>query len=341
MIGKRLKAARLQLGLSLNDVSELTGSVISQPSISRYETGQQKIPSDNLRLLARALRKPVGYFRSDPTKGLHVEMQVFNRLPIKECERLRSIAKDLVERYAEAETLLSRMSKAIPRFSVPATSKAAAFAAADRLRFDWQMGACSIHCVTDLLESKSIRVFGTPGSSDFTSAIARVAGQPNAILFNNDLKVYPATHQRYHILTALGYAYMGENTPKKVVAQFASGLAMNANSLCARLGERRTTISVTELKGVASSFGVPVKAALQHIYSIGIIRQHGYKAMKEQMDAIGWQDCRPKLYAHNELPRRLFEMLCRGVIENTISQSKAAQLCGMTLGKFRAHQFKY
>jgi transcriptional regulator with XRE-family HTH domain len=54
-IGDRVRAARLARGLSLADLSALTGDSLSVSSISHYELGQRRLSIEAARTLARAL----------------------------------------------------------------------------------------------------------------------------------------------------------------------------------------------------------------------------------------------------------------------------------------------
>lgn len=57
--GQRLKARRLELGLSLRELAERTG--LSGSTIQRYETGEtEKLPLEKARLLAKGLETTVG-----------------------------------------------------------------------------------------------------------------------------------------------------------------------------------------------------------------------------------------------------------------------------------------
>ncbi len=59
-LNQRLKMRRIELGLSLQELSERTG--LSRSTISRYETGEtEKLPLARAKLLARGLETTVGY----------------------------------------------------------------------------------------------------------------------------------------------------------------------------------------------------------------------------------------------------------------------------------------
>jgi transcriptional regulator with XRE-family HTH domain len=59
-LGKKIKLARVEADMTQADLAEATG--ILQKSISRYETGASLPTLDTLERVAKALKKPFGYF---------------------------------------------------------------------------------------------------------------------------------------------------------------------------------------------------------------------------------------------------------------------------------------
>jgi transcriptional regulator with XRE-family HTH domain len=59
-LGKRIKLARVDAEMTQEQLAEETG--ILQKSISRYETGQALPTLESLEKMAKALKKPFGYF---------------------------------------------------------------------------------------------------------------------------------------------------------------------------------------------------------------------------------------------------------------------------------------
>jgi len=59
-LGKKIKLARVELDLTQTDLAKKIGAL--QKSISRYETGVAMPSLPTLEKLAKALKKPMGYF---------------------------------------------------------------------------------------------------------------------------------------------------------------------------------------------------------------------------------------------------------------------------------------
>lgn len=59
-LGKKIKLARVEMEMTQAGLAEATA--ILQKSISRYETGQSLPTLESLEKIAKALKKPFGYF---------------------------------------------------------------------------------------------------------------------------------------------------------------------------------------------------------------------------------------------------------------------------------------
>lgn len=59
-LGKRIKLARVELDMTQDDLGKAIGSL--QKNISRYETGHSLPSLETLEKIAKALKKPYGYF---------------------------------------------------------------------------------------------------------------------------------------------------------------------------------------------------------------------------------------------------------------------------------------
>lgn len=59
-IGKRIRKARKQRGISLHDIAPIIP--ISYQQVQKYESGVTRIPASSLYLIARSLGLPTSYF---------------------------------------------------------------------------------------------------------------------------------------------------------------------------------------------------------------------------------------------------------------------------------------
>ncbi|MFZ7172441.1 helix-turn-helix domain-containing protein [Avibacterium avium] len=68
LVGKRIQKKRRELGYTAEKLSEYVD--ISQPQLSRYETGVNKINLAHLVAIATFLKTPISYFFIDCMQGL-------------------------------------------------------------------------------------------------------------------------------------------------------------------------------------------------------------------------------------------------------------------------------
>jgi len=334
----RLKSARIMSGLSLKELAAKTNGVISQPSLSRYERGTTLPEPDKLRLLARAMGLSVDYFLRDSAELGQVEFRKKSRLGKKQQEQILEQTRDFLERYLEAEHLLNRPSGKLPLLSYTVSSPEAAEKAADDLREKWSLGLNPIHSIVEELEARNIRVLALATDDKFDGLSSRPEGEHSFMVFNNDNTTKPIDRQRFTLLHELGHHYLpipAGADDEKIVNRFAGAFALPGDIMKERLGATRKRISPTELLGLKKEFGLSVAALLYRAKDLEIITTYTHQQAMIQLNYMGWRSKEPAAFVGEEQPMRLLEVLARGIIEETISTGKAAQLYGMKTGDFR------
>lgn len=99
LFGRRLRAARVDAGLTQADLGRVLGlddQNTGAPRVSRYETGRHEPDQETMAKIAEALGLPVAYFHatSDPLAKI---ILMVGRLPPKEQARI----SDLIEQWIE------------------------------------------------------------------------------------------------------------------------------------------------------------------------------------------------------------------------------------------------
>jgi Zn-dependent peptidase ImmA (M78 family) len=329
-------------GLSLKELAAKTNGVISQPSLSRYERGTTLPEPDKLRLLARAMGLSVDYFLRDSIELGQVEFRKKSRLGKKQQDQILEQTRDFLERYLEAEHLLNRPSAKLPLLSYTVSSPEAAEKAANGLRKKWYLGLNPIHSIVEELEARNIRVLALATDEKFDGLSSRPEGEHSFgehsfMVFNNHVEK-PIDRQRFTLLHELGHHYLpipvGADD-EKIVNRFAGAFALPGDVMKERLGSNRKRISPTELLGLKKEFGLSIAALLYRAKDLEIISSYTHQQAKIQLGYMGWRSKEPAAFVGEEQPMRLLEILARGIIEETISTGKAAQLYGMKTGDFR------
>ena len=338
MLPLRIKSARLLVGISLHDLAERTNNQLSQPTLSRYERGDSTPNPENLRLLARALDLPLDYFLRQHVDLGRVEFRKRSRLSKKREAKILEQTRDFLERYLETEHLLNQNSQPLPTYQQAVRTGEEAEHAADHLRKEWRLGLNPIHSIVEELEAQDIRVLALPSDEKFDGLSSLPGGEHSFIVYNSDLSIKPIDRQRFTLLHELGHHYLpipeGEDD-EGLVNRFAGAFALPASVMKDRIGSTRKRIHPTELLGLKKEFGLSVAALLYRAKDLDIITQNTFRQAMMTLTYQGWRKHEPQVFAGDERPTRLLEILARGIIEETISTTKAAQLYGMKLGEFR------
>lgn len=334
-ISSRLKSARIMRGHSLKELVKLTHGEVSLPTLSRFERGEAVPAPDKLRTLSRAMDLPYSYF-TRPAKVIDkVEFRKRSKLGKKQELQVLEKTRDFLERYTEAEHLMNVESKQLPVYPEMIRSIEEAETAANHLRKTWRLGENPIHSVVEELEAEGIRVLAVDANRAFDGLSSTPESEEDFIVYNYQL---PIDRQRFTLLHELGHHYLNVAEgldPEKVVNRFSGAFAVPANVMRERIGATRKQLHPVELIGLKKDFGLSIAALLYRAKDLGIITEYAHRNAMITIGQIGWRKLEPAAFKGEEKPTRLLELLGRGIAEECISQSKAAELYGMKLGHFR------
>lgn len=322
-------------GLSLKELAGLTHGKVSLASLSRFERGEAVPAPDKLRHLSRAMDLPYSYF-TRPAKVIDkVEFRKKSKLGKKVEQQILEQTRDFLERYTEAEHLMNTESKKLPVYDKVIRSYEDAETAANHLRKTWRLGENPIHSVVEELEAEGIRILAVTTDQAFDGLSSTPDSAEDFIVYNYR---HPIDRQRFTLLHELGHHYLSvaeELDQEKVVNRFSGAFAVPANVMRERLGDTRKQLHPVELIGLKKDFGLSIAALLYRAKDLGIITDYAHRNAMITIRQIGWRKLEPAAFKGEEKPTRLLELLGRGIAEECISQSKAAELYGMKLGHFR------
>ena len=177
MLGERLKAARLSVGLTQRELAGMCD--ISAMAISKYERNLDMPSSGVLLRLARALKSPIDYFFRPLTVTLSEPMyRCRPTFSSKEKLKLQYQAQEWLERYLEVESLLP--SEQVTQFALPlseqgvVTSMEEVEQVADYLRQALKLGLMyPIEDLMSLLEDQGVKVGLVDAPADFDACVMR------------------------------------------------------------------------------------------------------------------------------------------------------------------------
>jgi Zn-dependent peptidase ImmA (M78 family) len=339
MIGKRLKLARSASGLSLRELEDRLGGLVSAQAIGKYERDEMMPGSEVFIALARALSVSEDYLlRQDDVELVGVEFRKHRVEKAKDRARVQAQILSAVERYLEVEDLLALSSswqrpKGFPQKARrPADGEEAAAA----LRIAWKLGIDPIPSLAEFLEEKAIKIVSIPLSERVSGVKATVRQKGGAIVqaivLNSE---HPGERQRFTLSHELGHLVMDlGSVPEKIAEaicnRFAGAFLVPEQTLRAELGNNRTSISIAELFSLKKLFGVSAQAIAYRASDLGIINDSLKQAVFIEFGKRGWRKGEPpSTVIPKEYPARFKRLCLRALSEEVISLSKGAELLDM------------
>lgn len=345
-VGNRIKSARNLAGLSLRELANRMGDLVSHNAIKKYEDGLMMPDSKVIIALANALSvKPDYFFRSYTVKIENVEFRKKSRIPKKELKSIKEKVINSIERYIELEQFLSISStftNPIKDFLV--TNSDDIEGAVNRLLIQWKIGFNALPNVIELLEDKGIKVIELDVNNDFDGLSGMANSTIPVIVVNknypNDRKRFTALHELGHLLLSFSSSieYRAE---EKLCHRFAGAMLIPEETFTAELGEHRTRISLPELIAIKETYGISIQAIMARARDLGIISEERYINFRKWLNQ---SDDRRKetgfgTFLGLEHSSRFRQLLYRAASEEIISMSKAANLANKKLADFREEFF--
>ena len=341
MIGKRLQIARRAAGRSLRDLGAGIDKIVSAQALSKYERDEMMPSSDVLRAIARALGVPESYLLGQNDLTLEAVEFRKNRITSrKEEAKIEASVLSAVERYLEIEDLVGAASVAWSRpqgapFSVhePADAEASAM----RLRAAWNLGGEPVPNLAEFLEERGIKIipleFGENVSGLMCKAQGAKGGDVPVIVVNKD---DTGERQRFTLAHELGHLVLDAPSGakgEKLAHWFAGAFLMPAETLWQEVGKHRNELSIGELFELKALFKLSVQAITYRLKDLQIISGPLFKKLFDHFVEQGW---RKPPYAEPgaippERPERFRRLCFRAVAEGAVSESKAAELLGVSV----------
>ena len=339
----RLKSARQMRGLSLRELTELTNGKISRQSISQYENGAMLPTRESLLQLCLALDLTPEFFNRPEIILQEVEFRKLSKLPKKEQNRIESSSADFLGRYLELEELLGEEQTFKNPISIKniITYEEVELAAME-VRKIWKLGGNPLPNVIEMLEDFGLKVFEVNAVSSFSGMAAEIKGNKTAalIVINNNPEVevvrkrFTALHELAHLVLDISND-IPEKEKEKFCHYFASVMLIPSNVLTKEIGGQRQHIHIGELLAIKEQYGISMQAILYRCMQLNLISNYHFKQHFRDFSRRGWRVKEPGDFSGLEQSHRMLQLLYRGVVEEIISTSKAANLYGTNLAAFR------
>ena len=339
MIGYRLKLARDAAGLSLRDLQERIGSLVTAQAIGRYERNEMMPSSTVLLALAKAVNVSPEYLLSKRELSLsEIDFRKNPAAGAKEERAVEAIVLDHAERYLQLEELLpdvgGRWAAPVAKeFSIEGVEGAEG--AAEKLRSMWKLGIDPIASMTELLEEKGIKVVSIelPMEVSGSKAFAKEAEKKTAALIvvnashNGERQRFTLAHELAHLVLNFEDG-VSDKQQEKAADRFAGAFLVAKEMLIKLVGKSRHAISMGELIALKGVFKVSIAALAVRCRQLGILTQLYFGRLWGALKSGGLVDygsAEPEQIPP-EVPSRMQRLCLRAVAEDVISESKAAEL---------------
>lgn len=341
IFSQRLRNARIMQGLSMDELCEVMGNIVSKQSISKYENGKMLPNSTVLIRLANVLHTSIDYFfRPFQVKLEGIEFRKKAKLSSKERAKIEEQVLDMVERYLEVESILdidsnfnTRLDHTVVRDSKDIKPLA------DRLRELWKIGEDPINNIIELLEANKIKVIEIDADNSFDGLSGFIGeGCPFVILNKNFLperKRFTALHELGHLLLNIDTVLSGREK-EHLCNQFANEILISEPVFFNLIGNSRKDIALKELIDIQCQFGISIDALMYKAKELNIITESRLKIFYiKKNSASDFKEIVEKSRFPEECSSRFERLVYRALASEIISFSKASVLI-----KKPVHQLK-
>lgn len=344
MIGNRLQLARKAAGLSLRALADRLDNLVTAQAIVKYEKNRAMPGSQVLLALCKALNVSPDYLLSEREIALHgIEFRKAASAGAKQEKAVQARVVEQLERYLAVEEALalepSTWQASLPRLA-PVAAPDNAQAAAQRLRDHWNLGEDPIPSMTELLEERGIKVIALDLDKAIfgSKASAKLAGDGEvaAILVN---KEHTGERQRFTLAHELGHLALrisdslSDRDAEKAMDRFAGAFLVPESALRAATGDHRNDISLGELVELKKRFLVSLQVLVVRFRQVGILSDVDYRRHWALLKEKGFLDppWEEPEKVEAEKSHRLHRLAMRAVTEGALSESRAAELLGISV----------
>lgn len=343
----RLIAARKMAGLSLQNLADSLGNVVSKQSLSKYEQGKMKPDSNLVIALSNVLKVPVDFFFSEPVVAVELTNVDFRKFSSKlsktEQEAIEEKAKESFERYFELENILNfKEQTAYFKYPNIVSNNKEAEEAAKVLREEWNLGYDPIPDVVDMLEDKGYKVVEIEAPGSFDGLKADSGCQQVVVLRKSSpgddvvRKRFTALHELAHHALTFPES-MEPKVAEKLCHVFASALLYPEDMARKDLHKDRFHFYLNELTFIKERWGISFSAIFSRALHLGIINDYVYKQLnmhyrQRKMHEPGKE---PGRYMSKEKPVRFERLIYLALGKELISVNEAAYFAGTSVWRFR------
>jgi Zn-dependent peptidase ImmA (M78 family)/DNA-binding XRE family transcriptional regulator len=344
----RLVSARKMVGLSLQELADKLGNVVTKQALSKYEQGKMKPDSQVLIALSNALSLSIDYFYSTPKVKVEFEEIDFRKFVTKlsKPDEVTAIerSKDSFERYFELEeTLQLNEESDYFDFDKKIASPGDAEEAAKQLRKQWDLGYDPIPDVVEMLEDKGYKVIDIDAPEGFDGMKAKVGNRKVIVLSRtkneqDDIvrKRLTALHELAH--HALKFAEdITQKQLEKLCNVFAAAVLYPEDMARKELHKERFHFFEKELIMIKERWGISFTAIFYRANHLGILNDFVLKKFTIGFNKRGYNipNKEPGRFRSREKPTRMERLVFLGLGKDVLTINEAAFFAGITAWELR------
>jgi len=342
--GTRLKLARKMAGMSLQDLSDKLGNMVSKQSINKYEQGLMNPTSEVLLAISKVLNVKPDYFLKKNTLELkEISFRKKSSMPKKVEESIIEKSRDYVERFFEIESIFNIKPKfRNPLKQIIINDKNAVEIAANKLRGAWELGHGPISSIVEMLELKGVKVLLIDSEDEIDGLSFFASNENPVVVVNRKFKSierirFTIIHELAHLL--LEFENHIKSDPKQIekLCHFFSSCFLIPKEMLIKMigGNKRSYIDIKELISIKEYYGISIRAIVHRLNELDIITQNYYQRWMIYMSKTYGQKDEPGTFKGEE-KQKLFEQLVnRALAEELISLSKASTLLNISINELR------
>ena len=338
----RLKAARIQQGITIKQITENLG--ISKQMVSKYEKGKSLPDGKNLIALANLLKVKPNYFFNPSTVSLeNIKFRKKAKTTKSRIESIKINILNLMENYLLIEDILSIESEFTNPLEGNKVNKIEDVEdLATQLKAEWNIGNEPISNAIALLEANEIKIVEIDESieNSFDGLSVFVNDKFPAIVVN---KNYDIERKRFTLFHELGHLLLNFNDKftdkeqEKICDRFAGAILLPKEILLEVIGEKRNKITLNELVVFQKQFGISISAIMYRLASLEIIPQSKITSfyIKQNTSPILKKSVNQSRFLGNEESERFKVLVYKALSQEIISISKASALLCLTINSIQ------
>jgi Zn-dependent peptidase ImmA (M78 family)/DNA-binding XRE family transcriptional regulator len=297
----RIKQLRLARGLSLDELSDAMGGIVTKQALSKYELGISTPSAPVLNQLARALNVKAMELWAAPSSEIRfLGYRKRVSLPQRWQESFEAnLSHTLEERLKLQDYCYSNITFDLPVHAFDVQNEADAEKAAESLREKWKLGVDPVANLTAVLEAHLVHVLEIAGPENFDGISALVMdahGKPRAAAVVSR-KGCPGERQRLNLAHELGHVVLKpakKVDEEKAAFRFAAAFLAPRPCIEREIGTRRTRIRLEELLILKRRFGLSIQALLRRLRDLGTIGDSQYRWWFMFMNKMNWRRDEPE-----------------------------------------------